>query len=261
MYNARERGRAYASRPLSPAFKPHQVIQNEKAETLAYACFSHRHDLLVRRESTYAGGPQGCPLMFKDRILVGKQAFERLRTYGIAIPFFSYVIAESTAQHRPCLLTVIERVNGKNVTDIAPASKKLARDVEGVFIRFLNYLKDTKESGGPFWSDFNIHQFMYGTLERDPHPRIYLVDVEPYAGKWPAPGSATPEAELMLTRGYLMQLMSVYLGIDGFETRNNNGILLKRARVLLEIAVRSIPPAPLYNEFRDNLLLLLTWKA
>jgi hypothetical protein len=261
MYNSRERGREYVSRPLCPAFVPHELIKNENVETLAYARFVDHDDLLLRRESTFDGGPQGSPLTFKDKILDGRRALERLRTYGISIPHFSYVIGESTAQHRPCLLTVIERVYGQNVTDISPAGKKLARDVEGVFIRFLNYLKDMRETGGFFWTDFNIHQFMYGTLARDPHPRIYLVDVEPYSGRWPAPGTVSLEAEQLASRGYIMQLMSVYLGIQGFESRNNNGIFLKRARVLLELSVRSVPPSPIYNEFRDNLIFLLGWKT
>lgn len=69
------------------------------------------------------------------------------------------------------------------------------------------------------------------------------------------------DAEQLAARGYIMQLMSVFLGIQGFEDRNNVGILLKRARVLLELSVSAVPPAPLYNEFRDNLLFLLRWKT
>lgn len=257
----KQRDEARTLRPLTAAFAPHHIIPNEREETLRYARFLHREDVLLRRESIYSGGPHGNPMEFKDRIVAAKSAFARLRDHGIAIPQFMYVIGEGREQQCPCLFTVIERVFGENISDIVPAGIKLARDVEGVFIRFLNYLSETWERGGEFWTDFNIHQFMYGFLERDEHPRIYLVDVEPYVGNWPAPSNATPHAREIASRSYIMQLMTVFLNIQHFEEHNNKGILLKRARVVLELAVRSVPPAPLYNEFRDNLLFLLRWRT
>lgn len=245
------------ARPLGDAFNEHTVMKNSGSETLCCARFVRHEHVLLRRESTFNGDSQGSPLAFLDKIALGRIALRRLRDYGIAIPPFAYVIADSKELGRPCLYSIIEFVEGENITDIKPMKRAIAREVEGVFVKFLTYLRDARTSGEPFWTDFNIHQFMYGTVQSDPSPRCYLIDIEPYAGRWPIAGCSREAADLA-SRSYLMQLMRIYLDVEWFESHGNRGIMLLRARALLLHSVRAIPSAPIYDEFRENLLLLLT---
>lgn len=241
------------SRPLSLAFAPHVVVACKNEDTLRYARFSNRADWLLRRESQFRGSAQH----FLDKIKEGRVALHRLREYGIHVPYFTYVLARDAADGEVSLFTAIERVHGENITVISPVEPMIAREVEHVFMGFTSYLRDARKSGLPFWTDFNIHQFMYGTLVRDATPRLYLVDVEPYAARWPRELAVSPPQATIAWRSYIMQLMSLYLGISWFEEHNNKGIHLKKARGLLLRTVRAVPPAPLYDEFRNDLLALL----
>ena len=239
--------------PLSDAFAPHVLVACRNENTLCYARFTGHGDRLLRRETQYRGNAYD----FLDKIKEGYWALCRLRAYDIAIPEFTYVVARDVTDGGVSLFTMIECVEGENITDIVPVKQGLAQEVEQIFIGFLHYLEDARSTGEPFWTDFNIHQFMFGMLGGDPLPRPYLVDVEPYSAKWPREGEASSERLLLASRSYIMQLMSVFLCIKGFEEHNNRGIPLKKARMVLLRSLRAVSPAPLYNEFRDDLLSLL----
>ena len=245
------------SRPLGEAFKTHRMMPNVHDEQLLFAEFTAQRGILLRREAVFAGGPQSNPLTFLNAITSGRAVFTELKKCGIAIPHFSYVIAEHSEGKKPCLFTVIERVEGENVTDIAILNADLLLEVERVFIVMLSHLRRARQTGSTFWTDFNIHQFMYGTLERDLVSRLYLVDVEPYVGKWPALCSSMGQDQEIATRSYIMQLMRIFTDISGFEERCGQHIRFRKARKQLKRCVAETIPALPYAEFRENLLQLL----
>lgn len=244
-------------RPLSDAFLPHVPIKSSRGEALIYASFIRDRELLLRKESTFGGGSPHTPLALIDKIAEGRTALCRLRNYGIFVPRFSYVIAGDQGTGEAHLYSVVERVTGKNVTDVRPVTSALFREVENVFTKFLSYLADARISGEPFWSDFNIHQFMYGTVAGDACPHCYLVDIEPYAGRFARVGSLS-ESSAMASRSYLMLLMRIFLDIKVFEGGSRRRTKMRRARNLLLCAAISIPRSPIYDEFRDDFIALLS---
>lgn len=239
----------HALRPLSNAFAPHVLVACRNDNTLCYARFSGRSDQLLRRETQF----RGKAFDFLDKIKEGYSALCRLRAYGINVPDFTYVIADDATDGGVSLFTTIQRVEGENITDIVPVKRNLAREVEHIFVAFLHYLDDARHSGEPFWTDFNIHQFMYGTVQGNPTPCCYLVDIEPYVGRWPIGGCSRE----VFDRSYLMQLMRIYLDVEWFEGHRNREVKMSKVRALLLQSVRAVPDSPIYDEFRDNLLFLL----
>ncbi len=226
-------------------------------DMLTFASFNGQPDWLLRRESIYGGEGQIPVLQFIDRVIKGRRALRMLAEFDVHVPEFQYFVASERVGGPSRLFTIVERVYGQNILEMGELRGSIVCAMERAFVGFLKYLRSARASGLPFWTDFSLRQFMYGSTRSNSDERCYMVDVEPYVATWPPSSDASSEAYVLATRSYIMQLMHVFLDLKELESRSRKHVRLKRARRFLETAVRATPHAAYYEEFRGNLIELL----
>jgi hypothetical protein len=99
--------------------------------------------------------------------------------YGINVPSVDYVLGKDE-EGREVIFQAVDKIKGKNLSDLR-LDQKIPDSInfDEFFASLTEYFIDKIESGEPFFFDIARNdQFMIGTTEKDPHAKIYLVDMD-----------------------------------------------------------------------------------
>lgn len=112
-----------------------------------------------------------------------KQRYDKLRDrYGIDIVKTDLVVGNDK-QGKPCIFTVVDRIEGKNVCAQEQFIEEARQQLDGFFERLFSHYLDAYKEKGYFWADFSSMQIVYGNKIKEKEKHVYIVDVDPSWGK------------------------------------------------------------------------------
>lgn len=153
-------------------------------EINGFYVFYSRPDLLVR---IMKPTPSHIETDERVRLLAGRaKHWREFGKYpGIHVPQFYIVAGEPIddtfdgVKMKEALYLVVERINGKNLEEIAiKDNPKRANKLEDMCCGLIDYLSDRYKDGGLYLFDQRIDQYVYGTTEKDQEPKVYWVDLD-----------------------------------------------------------------------------------
>ena len=154
----------------------------------------------------------------------GIEMFRKMEgLYGIAIPKMDLLVGK--ANDRIKLFTVLDKIEGENLANIAVFSPEDKDESDKFFTALAQFYFDVYQKGGEYWWDFGLRQLVYGHKKGEPGNRVYIVDVEP---RYYVHDKANPKNADVLD--YLSRIAA---DITLLESRFKNKILLQNSRALL----------------------------
>ena len=135
-----------------------------------------RPEILVR-ERVIAPDEDSEKLM--DSMSKAQELFARMRaTYGISI-VSAELLGGENADGRPAIYTVVDKIEGKNVTDTEHLPDTAKDALDALYVSLARYYDDARKQGGAYWGDCNNTQFVYGRKKDEEDAHFYLVDIGP----------------------------------------------------------------------------------
>ena len=123
-----------------------------------------------------------------DVLTTGRMLFKELKTdYGINSSGFSPIIG-SDAEGQPAGFILSHRVHGTPIVQIEHPSQETSRQFDELGAKVAGYFQSKFLSDELCLIDLRPPNFMYGTLEEDTDPSVYLVDMDPLYMKIGATG-------------------------------------------------------------------------
>jgi hypothetical protein len=133
----------------------------------------------VLQNTHYDIEERSVPEFLENQIIISQKAFNKLGNfYGFNVP--SYSLSVEKYRGKWYVVALQEKVSGETLFRLDLAKTIPFKEVMKLLKGYADYLKQitTKE---PFWNDFKLQQFMYGTIAFDKEPKIYCIDIDPIA--------------------------------------------------------------------------------
>lgn len=174
-----------------------------------------------------------------------KVLFDKLASYGIAVPPFNFVTGEH--EGRPVVFTVTKKIEGHKLdTDFILQAKNenFINALEGLFESLVNYYLDKIENEELYLNDISnvvgiLSQYRWGHQEGEPTDKIYLVDLDPFFTHFiPYPIGDKQQSHL----GIVIQCLTAQL-----EGLDRSQVFLPRARrAVLKLYPHLLPSEEYY---------------
>jgi len=179
----------------------------------------------------------------------GIEMFRKMeKCYGIAIPKMDLVVGK--ANDRIKLFTVLDKIEGENLANIAVFSPEDKDELDKFFTALAQFYFDVYQKGGEYWLDYGTYQLVYGHKKGESENRVYIVDVEPRYDVY-------NKAGLSKGSGILKHLDCITKNILLLENRFKKKTLLQNSRALLLKIADDILTSETRNDYALRIKKLL----